>query len=163
MEILNKQIRTLFYFSLFLSVALPLGILGIIFGAINGNIALLVIGIVFTVAGFYVMPILWVKYGERRGDRTLLRMIETEYIYTVAGLARQSGYDANNVRERIRRMIHSHVLVGYLFIDDTLVLNSNEKQQKAPVQAIKCQSCGAEMIHDGTAYVCSYCDSRVVE
>ncbi len=163
MTILNKKIKTLFAFSLGLSIGLPLGILGIVFGAINKWWILLALGILLVVAGFYGMPILWVKYAERRGDRMLLRMIETEYIYTVSGLARQSGYEEKDVRERLRRMIHQHILVGYLYIEDTLILNTNEKQEKAPPPAKKCQNCGAEMIFDDEGYRCDYCGSRAAE
>ncbi len=163
MSVLNKKIGLLFGFSLGLSIGMPLGILGIVFGATGGNVFLLVGGIALTVAGFYVMPILWVRYAERRGDRTLFRLIEHEYIYTVSGLALQSGYAEENVRERIKRMIHDRALVGYLFIDDELTLNKNQKQKKAPLPAKKCPNCGAQMQHNGNHYFCEYCQSRYAE
>ncbi len=157
MNVLNKKLRLLFSFSLALSIGFPLGVLGIIFGAVKGIVALLVVGIVFTVAGFYAMPLLWVRYGERRGDRTLLFMIEKEFIYTVEGLSVQTGYKADDIRTRINRMIHDHILVGYLFVDDTLVLNTNEQQREAAAPTRKCPNCGAEMVYDGEKYNCDYC------
>ncbi len=149
---LNKKIRLLFFFALGISIAFPLGLLGIIFGAVFGMIPLMVIGIVITVSGFYAMPILWVRYGERRGDRTLLFIIENERIYTVSELALQTGYKEDDVRNRIRRMIHGRSLVGYLFINDTLELNI-----PAPPPTKKCTGCGAVMKHDGVKYRCEYC------
>ncbi len=85
MQKLNKSIRLYFWFLLVLSVGFPAGILGIIFGATKDLIALLVAGIVFTVLGFYLMPILWLKYAERRQDRGLYCMIVQDGILTVAG------------------------------------------------------------------------------
>ncbi len=157
MTVINRKLRLLFFFALGLSVCFPLGVLGIIFGAINNIVILLVLGIVFTVAGFYAMPLLWVRYGERRGDRTLLFMIEKENIYTVSGLAAQTGYAEDNIRDRIKRMIHDHILAGFLFVDDALILNTNEKQEESAPPVKKCPNCGAQMKHDGTQYKCEYC------
>ncbi len=159
MEKINKKIRLLFWFALGLSVGFPLGVLGIIFGAIQGLIPLLIAGIVFTVGGFYAMPILWVRYGERRGDRSLLRMVLYENIYTVEGLARQSGYAENTVREKLKRMILNHELTGYLLVDDVLELNTNAKQTAKTRETKKCEACGAMMSFDGVKFVCEYCGS----
>ncbi len=162
MDFLNKKIKTMFFIALALSVGFPLGVLGIIFGAVNGIIALLVAGIVFTAAGFYLMPILWVKYGELRGDRTLLFMIEHDRLRTVAALARQSGYAEKNVRERIMRLIRKRCLVGYIFDNDTLVANkdfsesSKDNEEKAYGDLI-CPRCSALVKHNGKDYTCEYC------
>ena len=50
--------------AILLSVALPAGILMIIFGATGQRYVLMTFGIVFTVAGFYGMPMVWVRYGS---------------------------------------------------------------------------------------------------
>ncbi len=157
MQKLQKSISTLFWVSLGMSVGFPLGVLGIIFGAVFFIIPLLVIGIVLTCAGFYVMPIMWVKYGERRGDRTLLFMIENEHIYTVSALARQTGYKEANIRERITGMIHRQELVGYLFHDDMLELNTNVPQTEDSRRTRHCPQCGASMLFDGIKFRCEYC------
>ncbi len=157
MKKINKVLRLLFFFSLALSIGFPLGVLGIVFGATGGNTLLLVLGIVFTVVGFYVMPILWVRYAERRGDRTLCLMIEREHIYTVSGLAMQTGYTEENVRARIMRMIHGHILVGYLFREDVLERNQNEEQSADRRRTKKCPQCGALMVFDGLHFYCEYC------
>ncbi len=159
MQKINNLITTYFFISLGLSIALPLGILGVVFGAVKGMTALLVVGIVLTVLGFYVMPIMWIKYGEKRGDRSLLRMIEKDYLYTVSALALQSGYSENDVRARIKKMIMLGVLEGFLFINDELVLNENEKQEESVRPSVKCENCGAEIVYDGEKYQCEYCRS----
>ncbi len=159
MKKINKKIRLLFGFSLGLSVGFPLGVLGIIFGATKGITALLVCGIVLAVAGFYAMPILWVQYGEKRRDRNILNMIEHENIYTVSALAAQTGQPENVVRDKLKKMISSRELVGYLLVDDTLQLNTNAKQYAPNRVAKKCEGCGATMLSDGEKFVCEYCGS----
>ncbi len=159
MEALNRQISRLFWICLLLSVGFPVGILGIVFGAVQGIIPLLVGGIVLTVLGFYLMPILWVRYADRRKDRTLLFMIEREYLYTVEAIARQTGYPPEEVRQRIQRLILSHVLVGYLFCDDRLEKNTNEKQTEATVRTCTCPHCGGSMRYNGRYFRCEYCNS----
>ncbi len=159
---LNKKVRILFFISLGFSIALPIGILGIIFGAVKGMTPMLVIGIVLTVAGFYGTPLLWVAYASYRGNRTIYKMIENEHLYTVAEIAAQTGYPEKDVRARIQGMINDFVLVGYIFKDDTLELNTNEKQEKPPIPTKKCPYCGAETSHNGTEYKCEYCLSSFV-
>ena len=80
MNKLNKSIKTLFFISLGLSIGFPLGIICIVFGATKGLIPLLVLGIILTVAGFYVMPLLWMKYADKRQYRSLMNIIENEHI-----------------------------------------------------------------------------------
>ncbi len=166
MEKIDQQLRTLFAFALALSICFPLGVLGIIFGAVNWIVPLLVAGIILTVAGFYVMPILWVKYGEKRGDRTLLCAIQYDHIYTVRDLSIQTGYPEENVRMRIQRMILARQLTGYLFRNDVLELNINRRQTKESAQSSRrqrtCPGCGAQMFFDGLHFRCDYC-GRVAE
>ncbi len=157
MQKLNNHIRLLFFLSLGSSIGFPLGVLGIVFGAVNGIIPLLVIGIVLAVIGFYGMPLLWIKYADRRHDRTILLMIENEYLYTVSGLARQTGFSENDVRTRIKKMILSRVLVGYLFEDDTLRLNTNSPQMGNAGRTRPCECCGAIMRFEDHSFICDYC------
>ncbi len=159
MKKINKKIRLLFWFSLGLSIGFPLGVLGIVFGATKGIVALLVGGILLTVAGFYVMPILWVRYGERRQDRTVLRMILDDNLYTVADLAKQTGYTEQVVRDKLKRMILKGELVGYLLVEDVLELNTNVKQTAKTRRTQKCENCGALTSFDGVKFVCEYCGS----
>ncbi len=157
MQKLNKSIRILFFVSLALSIGFPLGILGIIFGAVYFIVPLLVIGIILVVGGFYAMPILWTKYADKRHDRTLLFMIEHEYIYTVADLAAQTGFKEKNVRERVKNLIMSHYLVGYLFRDDMLERNTNKRQSETSARTKECPRCCATMWFDGIRFRCDYC------
>ncbi len=162
MKKLNGRIWLLFSIALLLSIGFPAGILCIVFGAVNDIVPLWVPGIVLTVIGFYSMPILWVRYAERRGDRLLLILIEQERIYTVAGLAEQTGYRHENIRMRVKRLIHSRMLVGYLFRDDTLERNARADRAHAPHGIKHCTQCGAAMVYVGDRYTCEYCGHESV-
>ncbi len=156
-EKINKKIRSLFWWALGLSIGFPLGIVALVFGAIELNIPLLVGGILLVIAGFYAMPILWVRYGDRRQDRNLLDLVLHEHIYTVGDLARLSGISEKNVREKLKKMLISRELSGYLLVDDVLELNTNTAQTAKTVRTQKCANCGAEMCFDGAKFVCEYC------
>ncbi len=97
MNKLNAKINRLFGISLAMSIGFPIGILCVVFGAINWIVPLFVVGILLVVAGFYIMPILWVQYAEKRGYRVVLRMIENEHIYTYVELSEQTGYNQKKV------------------------------------------------------------------
>ncbi len=158
MNKLNKKLRTLFFFALALSIGFPLGVLGIIFGASQELTPLLVCGIVLTVAGFYGMPLLWVRYGERRGDRFLLCMIEEDGITSLDTLCVQSGYPIENVRARIKRMIANRELVGFLLSDGGLQDPSKKDEERPTFR--KCPNCGATMVAEDAGWHCEYCLHR---
>ncbi len=162
MERLHTRLRILFFFALGLSIGFPLGVLGIIFGAVYGKIFLLVVGILLAALGFYVMPILWVMYGDRRGDRTLLSIIETEHLYEVNALSLQTGYPPKDISRRILRLIHSRALVGFLFVGGTLVPNQKTAKKQTP-ESRTCESCGAPMQYREDHYFCEYCLRREAE
>ena len=155
MQKLQKTLRVLFGFAFGLSIGFPCGILCIIFGASAGIVPLLVFGIVLTASGFYAMPILWVQYGERRQDKNLLYMITEERIDTVAQLSAQTGLKDEIVRQKVKKLIVSRYLTGYLFENDTLRPNIDPATIPAPVK--KCPSCGADMVRVGNVYKCEYC------
>ncbi len=157
MKQLTKTIRILFGFALGLSVCFPLGILGIIFGAIGELWLLLAAGILFTVLGFYLMPLLWVRFAEKRGDRRLWQIIEEDRIYTVQSLCMQTGYAPDDVRNRIKRMIAARELIGYIFEEDSLIPLDPEKRKGSSPRTQKCPCCGALMHSDGLQFICDYC------
>ncbi len=161
MNQINRSIRTLFAWALATSIGFPLGILGIVFGAVYFWTPLLVAGIVLTVVGFYGMPLLWVKFGQRRGDRALWRLIEEEGLYTVEMLCMQTGYAPGEVRERLKRMITGRELTGYLLNGDVLEPLDPEKRRADPAaRTKKCPNCGALMASDGKQFFCEYCRHR---
>ncbi len=161
MDKITKSINGTFWWALGLSIGFPIGVICIVFGAIKGIVAMLVIGILLAVAGFYVMPILWVKYGEKRSYRTILRLILEEHIYTVQGLCNQTNKNPNHIRYVINYLIMREYLTGFLFHEDVLELNRNKKQEAKNARTTKCGNCGGLMQFDGVNYVCDYCGNVV--
>ncbi len=159
MDKMNRSIRRLFFISLMLSVGFPAGVLCIVFGAIKNIVPLLVLGIILAVLGFYVMPLLWIKFGEKRKYRTILIFIEQEHIYTVQGLSAQSGYSEKKIREILNYLVLANYLMGYLIHGDTIELNTNKKQTGKNVETKKCPNCGGRMSFDGLRFVCDYCSN----
>ncbi len=156
MKKLTKHINILFWTSLVLSIGIPIGIICIVFGGIKNLIALLLLGIALTVAGFYAMPVLWVKYAEMRVHRNFLRLIENENILNIEDLATHTGKSPEDVEKNIKYLINKGYLTGYLFKTDHLEVHNKKNNGETK----KCANCGAKMNFDGEKYVCSYCDNK---
>ena len=67
MDAIEKALKRLLVLSIAFSVMFAAGIPLIPVGASKGLWALMIVGIVFTAAGFYGTPMLWTAYGARRG------------------------------------------------------------------------------------------------
>lgn len=147
--------------AILLTIFLPAGILGIIFGASKGITMLLVAGIIATVLGFYGAPIAWVNFGSFKSNGVILNLIENENIYTVEDLASQTMRKSDEVRNSINQLILKNYLKGYLFKNDILEINTNQKQTGDVREKAKCPNCGGPMEFDGINYVCSYCGNVV--
>ena len=66
MRDIQKTKRNYLFWALLLSVGFPAGIVMIVLGFSNGMLYVAIPGIVLVVAGFYVMPMLWMGYGNSR-------------------------------------------------------------------------------------------------
>lgn len=147
--------------AILLTVFLPAGILGIIFGASKHITILLIAGIIATVLGFYGAPIAWIGVGTIKSNGVILNLIENENIYTVTDLASQTMRKPDEVRNSINQLILKGYLKGYLFKNDILEINTNQKQTGDVREKTKCPNCGGPMEFDGINYVCSYCGNVV--
>ena len=94
MEKIKKKIHTYFGVGLALVIGLPAGIIMTVFGAVKGITALLVIGIVLIVAGFYVGPIMLVQVGEKKKLGRVISAIENQNLYTAEEIASGTGIKA---------------------------------------------------------------------
>lgn len=159
-----KKIKSRITLDLILGLILPIllvvGIVMIIVFA-KKNTILLVLGIVFVVAGFYGSPIVWLLYGSRKQDLRLLSLICDENIYSIDSLAEQVGCEKQNVLNEVRKLINQGYLIGYLLKDNNyLELNTNEKQNQK-VTVVKCPSCGAKNKVVGNSGFCEYCGEKL--
>ena len=172
---LKKKIVLTFLFALLLSVALPAGILCIIFGATADptNVPLLVGGIVMTVAGFYGMPILWISYGNLRRQQSVLHQICEDHVQEIAALAANNGKQEKEMLETVRTLISKRYLTGYEIVSDKYVVPMQtrplskddilEQNGEVTVTVGRCEGCGALLETSGNKKTyCPYCGTRFV-
>jgi len=161
MELIDKAITKKLLMSILFTIFLPAGILAIIFGATKGMTALLIVGIVMTVLGFYGSPILWINFGELKRLRMILNLILVENIYSAQEIAEHISSNVETVNSDINKLIIKGFLKGYLFKEGYLQLNRNKKQKMEDVKKYKCPNCGGFMEYNGIDYTCEYCGNVV--
>ena len=98
MEKLEKKVRTFTIVGILLLIAFIAGIPMTVLGATKGITALLVIGIVFIVAGFYVSPIMLVQVTEKRKLKRVIMAVEKQNLYSVDDIAAGTGLNQKAVR-----------------------------------------------------------------
>lgn len=150
--------------SIILTVFLPLGIVGIIMGATKGSTAVLVVGIVMTVLGFYGAPISWAGYGGKCKKAQILHLILNENIYSVNDLTEQlahESYDKKAITGILNSFIAKGYLKGFILKNGELVANNNQKRVSTKNKTFKCDYCGARMKETQDVYVCEYCGNKI--
>ncbi len=157
MEKITNRCKSLFIWALTLSILAVAGIPMIVLGAVNALWAVMVLGIVFVVAGVYVMPFLWVKFGESKGVKRMVFAVEKEYVYSVKDLAMRFGMSEKAVVGSIRTCIEKGYLIGYLFDGNEIKANTN-KPINDRVITVRCENCGATYSYDvDKKGKCPYC------
>ncbi len=156
MEKINRSVKRYFWWALGLSVGFPLGVLAIVFGAIKMQLFLLVPGIILAVAGFYVMPILWVKFAERKKYKHILDMIINQHILTVGQLANNTGMRHDEIRKIVNYLFLANYLVNFVFHNDSLEPVKPISAQKNALSK-KCPDCGSTIKKIGKIFKCEYC------
>ncbi len=156
MNKIKKEIIFKFILSIVLTIALLAGIFGIIFGATKPLTALLVVGIIGVVLGFYGMPIAWIQFAEKKSLKNFLSLIVEEKITKVNELATQANTNENDIINKINLLIQGGYLKGFLFKDKTeLVVNKNTLSDDN--SSTKCPNCSSNMFEKDGRFVCEYC------
>ena len=159
MEKINRATRTLFWFALVCSILFVVGIPMIVFGATNSMTVCMVVGIVFTGADFYAVPLLWVAYGGKRELSTLVYAVVNLGLHDVPSLASHLRCSESKVRLQIDNCLTRGYLQGFIRSGDKLVL-ANIKPQVNPDEVLHdvvCPCCNAKFTYRGTHGVCPYC------
>ena len=157
MDKINKTVRNVLIFAIALSVGFAVGIPAIVLGAVNKIWAIMVIGIILVIAGFYGTPIIWVQYGAKRRLKRFVSAIENEHLYTVEDLAMHLNEQPEQVKATIHTIIEKGYISGYLFDGETLQLNLNRNKKEDLIQVV-CESCGAKYTHSQREQgTCPYC------
>ncbi len=158
MEKVTKKIRVFLGVGIALALAFVAGIPMTVLGATNGITALLAIGIIFIVAGFYVSPIMLVQVSEKRKLKRVVQAVEEQNLYTVREIAAGVGIREKAVRGYLTESLQKGYLIGYKLEGDDVVLITAPKQTLS-ASSIKCPSCGAQVRLDPLTGEgeCGYC------
>ncbi|MBR2909186.1 MAG: hypothetical protein IKC11_02435 [Clostridia bacterium] len=120
------------------------------------NWAIAIMGIIFTVFGFYGMPLLWIKYGTLHGMKRLVIAIIEDNLLTVSELSMQLQLDEREVRNRITKALSKRYITGFVFDGQKLSLNENKKPAYK-VEVRTCDNCAARLEITDTEVYCPYC------
>ena len=155
MKKLKREMNIYFWVSLMTSILFVVGIPLIpIFAGKDWIIASM--GILFTVYGFYGMPLLWVKYGSFFGMKRLVEAITEEHILTVNQLAMQLQISEIDAKNKVLKAMNKKYITGFIFDGVRLTLNEN-KRPAYKVEVRTCENCAARLeITDNEVY-CPYC------
>lgn len=159
---LDKKRNGLLTAAILLTAGFPAGILMIIFGATKSITFLLVAGIILTVAGFYVMPMLWVKYGDTKIYSVLRSAVVSDELYSVKDIASRLGVKEERALQVIKTSLANRYIEGFKLNDDQTALVElvkKEKPKENKTVQFKCSSCGASCTVPETDRRCPYCGS----
>lgn len=164
MEKLEKKVRTFAIVGILLLIAFIAGIPMTVLGATKGITALLVIGIVFIVAGFYVSPIMLVQVTEKRKLKRVIMAVEKQNLYSVDDIAAGTGLNQKAVRGYLNESMQKGYIAGFKMEGDELILIRTRKQALNQ-STQKCPNCGAQVIINPIMGqgVCPYCGAIVKE
>ena len=158
----NKRIKVMFWLALSSSVMLGIGIPMIPIFIVAGNWFLAVVGIIFTLYGFYGCPFYWIGYASSRELRSIIETINIDHIYNVNELSSHLQMDKKLLIQNINKIIKKRYLVGFIFDGENLTINENERQKKT-YKTIKCDNCGGELRLVEQDMVCPYCGKKMIK
>lgn len=158
---LEKNINKLMILAVVATICLPIGIVGIVLGAVNGIWALLGVGIAMTVFGFYGTPLLWVGYASLKTMKRLVEAVEEDNVYDVRTIANLLNLRVKETDAKIREALRKKYIVGYLYENGELRLNMNVKQTPETI-TFTCEACGARVTVDPMKKrnECPYCGTE---
>lgn len=159
MEKLIQDTQKYFKAALALSLLFPVGVVGIVFGAILATWygwIMLAIGILLGLSGFYVMPILWVKFGEYKKMQRIARSITDEHVYYIDMLSQRFQVKPNEMCNMVRALIAHQYIQGYVFNNNRFVMKLQQR-----TASVHCPNCGSNVNVYGADGVCEHCGTLV--
>ncbi len=153
--ILKKKRATTFWVALLMSVGFVAGIPAIVFGATKGWTLLMVAGIVLTAVGFYVMPMMWVRFGNLSSKYNVLKVITDDGITDVSLIASNFGWNEKNTSLAVRWLIANRYLTGVTFDGKEITSTTPKKQRR-----MRCMYCGT-IVNDLNAVRCPNCSAQL--
>lgn len=163
MDKLKKAKKSALIRAIILTILLVVGIPMIPVGFALDILPVGIIGIAFTVIGFYGCPLAWVAFANYGPIVRIVYAVENECLYQVDEIAQYLQKKPKEVAATINKAIEKLYLEGYFFDGKTLSLNENKKLKRKTVYS-KCPHCGAPLTPQGEKdeYVkCPYCGSVI--
>lgn len=164
---LQKNLTKQLVLSITLTVMLPLGIAMTIVGATRKEeggalfTAIMAIGIVFVVLGFYGSPMAWVRYAPQKRYARIIDAIKREGFRDATEIANHLSMQPNEVIDAVRVCIDKQYLCDYT-IEDTKILPLNNRPDDIGVYTVQCPYCGGITQTSNNLQVkCEYCGRMI--
>lgn len=164
---LQKNLTKQLVLSITLTVMLPLGIAMTIVGATRKEeggalfTAIMAIGIVFVVLGFYGSPMAWVRYAPQKRYARIIDAIKREGFRDATEIANHLSMQPNEVIDAVRVCIDKQYLCDYT-IEDTKILPLNNRPDDIGVYTVQCPYCGGITRTSNNLQVkCEYCGRMI--
>lgn len=150
----QKSKRKRLFLAFGFTLALPVGVVMIILGAVNGIWAVMGIGIALAVCGFYGTPLLWVGYAAFAGNESVYRVITEDGLMSVNMICSTLGMKRRSAVRHINYLLSKRYLAGYKFDGNDTV---EPLIRKKKVFLGKCPNCGAALTAKDDGLHCPYC------
>lgn len=160
---LQKHLTRQLVVSVVFTLLLPIGVVLTVLGATGKDdggalyTAMMSIGIIFMVFGFYGSPIAWVRYAPQKKYARIIDAIKREGFRDANEIANHLSMQPIEVVGAIRTCIDKQYLTDYT-IEDTTILPINNRPDDLGMYTIQCPYCGGiTKTSNNLQVTCEYC------
>ena len=155
-EATDKNFKRAMTWSILMVLGIPMIVFGAIFMVSRSPVwaVMFAIGILFVVAGFYGVPISWIRYADKRRLLRLAITVSGTSDTTIDILSDTIGRTQEETRADIRTLLRNGWLPGYTFVDQE---DRVKKTAILDIHHAVCEYCGASFEFKGTDSKCPYC------
>lgn len=164
---LQRNLTKQLLISIILTVMFPLGIAMTIVGATRKEeggalfTAIMAIGIVFVVLGFYGSPMAWIRYAPQKKYSRVIDAIKREGFRDATEIANHLSMQPNEVIEAVRVCIEKQYLTDYT-IEENKIIPLNNRPDDLGVYTVQCPYCGGITQTSNNLQVkCQYCGRMI--
>lgn len=164
---LQKNLSLRLLISIILTVMFPLGIAMTVIGATRKEeggalfTAIMAIGIVFVVFGFYGAPMSWVSYAPKKKYARVIDAIKREGFRDATEIANHLSMQPNEVIDAVRVCIDKQYLTNYT-IEENKIIPLNNRPDDLGLYTVQCPYCGGITQTSNNLQVkCEYCGRMI--
>ena len=148
----NKVLLSALLFTIMFIAGIPL----IIIGA-SRSVVLLITGIFCVVMGFYVMPLLWVKFGTANKLNSIACAIFDDGLTNISEIASQAHSNGKETIGLLKTAIEKRIIEGFTIDSEKNALRPLKAKDTEETVVIKCSCCGATYRENAGNPCCPYC------